>query len=76
MEVKEVVTISGGTKRSSLYTVFIEAARGNYKDVAAGTNQADIDDLESMLEREFNDFATKAFNMGREYEKNTLKLKT
>jgi hypothetical protein len=69
MKIKEVVTIEDATDRSQLYSLLIDAARGNFADIINGDDKSEIDRIEKVFKDEFNRFATTAFNKGREYEK-------
>ena len=70
MKVDEKVTITNASERSELYTLFVHASQGDYKEVVNGSDSNEIKKLEAMLKRSFDEFATRAFNMGREYEAN------
>lgn len=68
MQIKEVVTIED-TVRSQLYSLFISAARGDFEKIVNGEDKDEIKRIEKIFIKHFDDFATDAFNMGREYEK-------
>lgn len=69
MNIKEVVTIEDATDRSQLYNLFLDAARGNLAQIVNGDDKSEIERIEKVFKKSFNEFATGAFNMGREYEK-------
>ncbi len=69
VQVKEVVTVVNSTDRNELYTLFINAARGDFVEVVTGKDKHEINKLEDLFKKTFDTFATTAFNMGREYGK-------
>lgn len=70
MDIKEVVTIENATERSELYSIFLDCARGNFADIVNGDDKSEIERVEKIFKKTFDEFATDAFNMGREYEAN------
>ena len=68
MKVNEKVTITNASERSELYTLFVHASQGDYKEIVNGSDSNEIKKLEAMIKKSFDEFATKAFNVGREYE--------
>jgi hypothetical protein len=69
MKIKEVVTIEDATDFNQLYSILIDAARGKFADIVNGDDKDEISRVEKVFKDEFNQFATIAFNKGREYEK-------
>lgn len=68
MKIKEVITIENATERSQLYSLFIDCARGNFADIVNGDDKSEIERVEKIFKKTFDEFATDAFNMGRKYE--------
>ena len=69
MKIKEVITIEDATNMSQLYGILLDAARGNFAEIVNGDDKSEIERIEKVFKQSFNEFATDAFNMGREYEK-------
>ncbi len=69
MKIKEVVTIDDATDYSQLYSLLIDCARGNFAEIVNGDDKDEIKRVEKVFRDSFNEFATAAFNMGREYER-------
>lgn len=69
MKIKEVITIEDATYMSQLYSILLDAAKGNLSEIVNGDDKSEIERIEKVFKQSFDDFATDAFNMGREYEK-------
>jgi hypothetical protein len=72
MNIKEVVTIEDATDYSGLYNLLLDAARGSFAEIVNGDDKSEIERIEKVFKESFNEFATDAFNMGREYEKSKV----
>lgn len=70
MRTKEVVTLECTNNISPFHSLLLDAAKGHYVDVMNGDDKDAINKLEDSLKESLNAFATNAFNMGRDYEKN------
>lgn len=70
MKIKEVVTIENATEGSHLYNTLLNCAQGSFAEIINGDDKNEIERIEKAFKTEINEFATKAFNMGRKYEKN------
>lgn len=72
MKISIEVKVSNTTERSDLYTLFIGAAKGDFIDETKGRgigHVADVDKLESLISKKFDEFAQKYFDEGRKFEK-------
>ncbi len=68
MDIKETVTLVNTTGRSDLYNILMNACRGTYMEIANGDDKDKIKNLEKVFADAFDQFATCAFDKGREYE--------
>lgn len=70
MKIVEIVKVTKTIESSSLYTVFVNAAQGSYVEIINGKDSEEIKRIESTFSEEFDIFAQKYFDAGRDYEKN------
>lgn len=69
MNIKTVVTVEDTSNRCNLYTLFVHASQGDFKETIDSGDKDKINDLENTIKKEFDVFANRYFNEGRDYEK-------
>jgi hypothetical protein len=69
VEVIERVEIKNSADRNYLYTLFTKAAMGDYKHIFDNREGLAIDELDQEIRTEFDNFAQKCFDKGREFER-------
>jgi len=69
MNIKVSVKVENTTERCSLYTMFVHASQGDFKEQIDSGDKGKIKDIEDMIKKEFDIFANHYFDAGRNYER-------